>query len=382
MPSSDAPSHNAPPLARVLPTARLDRFKAIDILRAVAILLVMGRHMPVCPIETSAVAHVISKIWCMGGWIGVDLFFVLSGFLVSRLLFREHEKFGTISLKNFLFRRGFKIYPLFWLLIGVTILVTFVSVGKIRPWDIMCELLFVQNYGGALWSHTWSLAVEEHFYILLVCLLWLLTRNRGENVFGRLPMICAVVCISCFLMRLTTGLVFPFSSKTHIFPSHLRLDSLFFGVLIAHWYSRNPMRFLQIGERYWKKAVVAGVLCLVPAFIYPIDAPLVSSVGIASFCLGAGLILFAMLSIKSPQGRVSDALAFIGKRSYSIYLWHYPVLKWLAPRVGIWLGTNNWFVFIAAYFVGSVVVGSVISRLVEVPVLKLRDRWFPSLLKQ
>lgn len=103
--------------------SQLNRFRQIDILRAVAVLLVLGRHLTPCPEGFSHFLHHVTRIWNQGGWIGVDLFFVLSGFLVSGLLFREHEKFHELHIGHFLIRRGFKIYPPFWLLIGATVLV-------------------------------------------------------------------------------------------------------------------------------------------------------------------------------------------------------------------------------------------------------------------
>src|SRR2546421_10087759 len=101
----------------------MNRLKQIDILRAFAVLLVLGRHMEPCPPEASAILHQFTTIWHEGGWIGVDLFFVLSGFLVSGLLFREYEKYQELRIGRFLIRRGFKIYPPFWLLIGATVIV-------------------------------------------------------------------------------------------------------------------------------------------------------------------------------------------------------------------------------------------------------------------
>ena len=87
----------------------VSRIKQLDVLRGIAIVLVLGSHMPA------------SDLWSQIGWVGVDLFFVLSGFLVSGLLFNEYKKHGQIRLGRFLIRRGFKIYPAFYFLILVTI---------------------------------------------------------------------------------------------------------------------------------------------------------------------------------------------------------------------------------------------------------------------
>src|SRR5437016_3117019 len=83
------------------------RSTTLDVMRLVAVILVLGRHIQVCPVETSRFLHDVTFVWERGGWIGVDLFFVLSGFLVSGLLFKEHQKYGRITVKHFLIRRGF-----------------------------------------------------------------------------------------------------------------------------------------------------------------------------------------------------------------------------------------------------------------------------------
>src|SRR5882762_10148526 len=132
------------------------RLKRLDVLRAFAILLVLGSHK-----ETAS-------IWMKTGWVGVDLFFVLSGFLVSGLLFSEYQKVGKLRIKRFLIRRGLKIYPPFYTLLLATVcLVAVLGNNSIPGKVLLSEGLFVQNYGPAFWGHTWSLAVEEHFYLLL-----------------------------------------------------------------------------------------------------------------------------------------------------------------------------------------------------------------------
>src|SRR5204863_7752623 len=97
------------------------RLVQLDLLRCLAIVLVLGRHMVPCPSHTNAWLGRLTSIWQRGGWIGVDLFFVLSGFLVSGLLFREYQRHGSVDVVRFLIRRGFKIYPGFWVLLGATV---------------------------------------------------------------------------------------------------------------------------------------------------------------------------------------------------------------------------------------------------------------------
>jgi len=150
----------------------------LDALRCIAVWLVLFRHLPIPSKATGFFAESL-RVLHRGGWIGVDLFFVLSGFLVSGLLFREFQRTGSASIKRFLIRRGFKIYPPFWVLIGATVVMRcwFEKTG-IQWSNLVGELLFLQNYYDCLWGHTWSLAVEEHFYFIY--------HFAGENP----PLIC------------------------------------------------------------------------------------------------------------------------------------------------------------------------------------------------
>ncbi len=137
----------------------MQRIREIDFLRGIAILLVLCRHISYIPILK------------FGGWIGVDLFFVLSGYLVSKLLFHEYIKFGKINTKRFLIRRGFKIYPLFYSLTIITLLTNYFlgDIPHIKRPELnttLNEIFFIQNYSFGLWAHTWSLAVEEHFTLV------------------------------------------------------------------------------------------------------------------------------------------------------------------------------------------------------------------------
>ena len=359
------------------------RSKAIDILRAVAVFLVLGRHVALCPAELSRLFHRISLLWYQGGWIGVDLFFVLSGFLVSGLLFREHEKFCRISAKNFLVRRGFKIYPPFWVLIFAT-LVAVLYQHRARGFylkTLASEFFFIQNYGPAFWNHTWSLAIEEHFYLLLLLFLLLLSRRRpGASAFRLVPAAFVILAILCLSLRLFTAHVVPYDDKTHLFPSHLRMDSLFAGVFISYLYHFNRDRLLNWGRQYRLPLAVLGLLLLCPAFVFPLKStPFIFTVGFTLFYIGSGFLLIVALVSHVPRYRASKALAYAGSHSYSIYLWHMPVALWVVPNLNRFSSLGqNWFVYIGTYVFVAISFGIFMAALIEFPVLRLRDRLFPS----
>ena len=170
------------------------RIKRLDILRCAAILLVLFHHTAVLPS--------IAKI----GFVGVDLFFVLSGFLISGLLYKEYLKRGEISFSRFFIRRGLKIYPAFYVMLLVTFIAQLLA-GKLSTWGAYArEILFVQDYKFGIWMHCWSLGVEEHFYILLPILLLLLIRFASDraNPFKSIPRAFLVVAVMCFVLRAAT----------------------------------------------------------------------------------------------------------------------------------------------------------------------------------
>lgn len=364
--------------------AAAGRLVSLDILRAVAVLLVIGRHMDPPSSDSLAIRSVLSG-WLQGGWIGVDLFFVLSGFLISGLLFREYSERGNLRIGRFLVRRGLKIYPPFYALLLYTLVVRHLrglGFPPMRPF--LGELLYLQNYLGGLWNHTWSLAVEEHFYLLLPLLLLALLRfaRKGGPAFGRLPGIAVLILATCLLLRLLTAAWNPgYTHMGKLFPTHLRIDGLMFGVLLSWGHHMDPERFRvrarQIGE---VRLLVWGLLLLLPNFLFPLGrVQYLHTLGLTANLVGSGAILVAALLWEERRPRRRGALAYIGYYSYSIYLWHVPVAVHLMPWLGVpaVLPRGGVAAFLL-YAATSCVAGILMAKLVEFPVLRLRDRLFPS----
>ena len=167
----------------------------LDVLRGVAVLLVFGRHLELP--EPDGLAGIAARVWFRIGWLGVDLFFVLSGFLIGGLLLTEHARHGRIDVGRFLIRRGLKIYPAYLVFIGYLVCMPLLKVALrgddpvpvlAAQWQLYWpNLLFLQNYIGTNPAgHTWTLAVEEHFYLLLPWLLVALAaRHRMTNLLQR-----------------------------------------------------------------------------------------------------------------------------------------------------------------------------------------------------
>lgn len=360
----------------------MGRSKAIDILRAGAVLLVLGAHMDRCPRATSEALFFLTNLWATCGWVGVDIFFVMSGYLVSRLLFQEHARTGGISVKTFFFRRGFKIYPAFWILTGATVLAWLASGNAFKWLAVASEFLFIQNYGPALWNHTWSLAVEEHFYIFLALLLGgLATLKLSERPFRIVPLVFVALAATCLGLRLAGWEILPqFIDKLHLYPSHLRMDSLFAGVLVSYLHHTHGDAFV-IGTRRWRWPLrLAGTALLLPAVLLPLKTTwFISTLGLTFFYTGAALILMSLLTAQAPGGRIGAAVAYVGTHSYSIYLWHMPVLYWLVPAVvGSVKAERSWYLYFLTCVLGSIGGGILLANLIEFPMLRWRDRHFPS----
>ncbi len=369
--------------------SRGGRSRALDVLRALAVLLVLGRHMPAAVLVEQGPLHGLLAAWQRGGWVGVDLFFVLSGFLVSGLLFREHGRHGEIRLPRFLLRRAFKIYPAFYAMLACTVFLRWAE-GALPPWrGILSEALFIQNYLEPLWNHTWSLAVEEHFYLGAGLLLWLGSRRGGAGAFRGLPALFVAVAALLLGLRIHAASQHSFSAMTHLYTTHLRVDSLLFGVLLAYLRHRDPAGLTRLvrGRRLGLLAV--GLLLVVPPFIWPLHGhPALYTAGLSALYLGFGALMLLALELPrgaagGPGARPREALGAmlgrVGFDSYSIYLWHMPFRQWGLPRLCALLGIpeGSWLE-LSLFVVGSCALGIAMARVVEQPFLRLRDRILPS----
>lgn len=361
-------------------------------LRCIAVLLVIARH----EYPQTRVGN--------AGWVGVDLFFVLSGFLISGLLFAEYKSHRSIDWKRFFIRRGLKLYPAFYVFLFATFLVQFGShqIGGLSSY--LGEVFYVQNYGPYIWNHTWSLAVEEHFYILLPAFLLLLVRFSSDraNPFRMVAPAFLFVAIACLVSRIATVMVIPAGQlrswlvyRPIYVSTHNRMDSLFFGVLLGYLYHFWP-RKLAAAFSTKRKSLALSLLAaalLSCCLIVPIESPFMLTMGFTLLYVGFGIVLMLCLHVRGvlpkilerPTAQAGAGLAYTGMYSYSIYLWHGAVLVWLpnALRRITWFETaisGNKQLRIAlsvSYVVISITLGILMSRLVEYPVLHLRDRLFP-----
>lgn len=351
------------------------RNTGLDLLRLLAVVLVIGRHMSLPP-EPGWIPVAVQT----GGWVGVDLFFVLSGFLISGLLFREYSASGGIRLGRFLARRAFKIYPSFHVMLVCTVAVRLALPQPLPSRAVLAEALFLQNYLGGLWDHTWSLAVEEHFYLGIAILFAILLHRRPGDAdpFTAIPSVFLAMAAGCQAARLLNLLEgVDYTHMRYLFPTHLRIDSLMFGVLLS--YLGRYRNLGRLTDRIPAPVLLAsGAALLAPAFMFPLEKyRLVSVAGVVPFYLGSGAVILAAVRLRDAPCRLLRILASAGAASYSIYLWHMPVMDWGWRLVWALSRTESYPAYASVCLAGSIAVGIVMNKIVEWPMLRVRERLLP-----
>ena len=368
----------------------------LDMLRGLAILLVLGRHSVVAATDLGPLTPLATG-WKHIGWAGVDLFFVLSGYLVSGLFFSEYRHSGHVNVRRFMIRRGFKIWPPYLVYLGVIAL--WLSwrhhPGNLAGvWaDLWPNFLHVQNYFHTPRVHTWSLAVEEHFYLGLALLFLVMLRLRGLAGFLRwLPALIVGGVITAAALRHAAYLRLG-PDQMNLYATHLRWDGLLVGTLLAYG-THFKAELLTPLSRHPLALILAGSVLAAPTLSWsPEASPWLASVGLVGVYAGFGLILLGVLNLSASHPRWEQLFATrpaallgqVGFYSYSIYLWHIdlvqiPLQKLLPHLASRQFSTGFlWAVVTTVYVVAAVVCGRWLAHLVERPSLRLRDRLFPSL---
>ena len=294
-----------------------DYLPHLDAVRGVAILLVVLFHANVP--------------WFSGGYIGVDIFFVLSGYLVTRSLMLE------AGVLQFYLKRVRRLVPA----LSLMLIVYLVSFSFLKPdhpnvRDSVIAFFYLSDYAAAYWGapkyliHTWSLAVEEHFYIL-----WPLVFVFLKPRFWHL--LIAYVVFSVWRWVQDDWLVTYYSFDT-------RLSGLVLGCSLA--YLNIELKFTSL------LGLIFIALC---SFYYISGEMLFQEWGVMIVELSAVMLIVA----RPPPGFVNPVLVYIGKISYGIYLWHYPVMRYLASE------DQGWHVVLIAGGGGAFVCAALSYRYFE-----------------
>jgi peptidoglycan/LPS O-acetylase OafA/YrhL len=323
------------------------RIPSLDGLRAVAISLVIAEHA--AQRGSAWIPDRARGYMSLLAISGVKIFFVLSGFLITSILLREFSKTGTISLKNFYWRRTLRIFPAMYVFLAVVAVgywVGIVGIGNDSPFRILYPALYISDYlqvWGWPLHHTWSLSVEEQFYFLWPAFL-LLSGIRRAGLFPGFLILVALVS------RVFAFDYYRFDSEA---------DSIAIGCLAAI-YRPQLQQFL---SRWWPGrlsiSLALPVLALPLANTYSRHVLFSALVGVPLFNVAVGISMLGVI-LEPPAWLNSVPVVWLGRISYSLYLWHLP---WVVNKQIGWL-----------WLPAAVLCAWLSYRLLEVPILQWRDR--------
>mgnify|MGYP000943235861 FL=1 len=352
---------------------------SIDSLRAIAVIAVIIYH--------------IDANYLPGGFLGVDLFFVLSGYLISSLIIKEYKSTGTVNLYNFYVRRARRLLPAVYFMITVVLIIITLFNGVLLKksyldalfgyiyssnwWYIFHKLDYFDSFGSqSPFKHLWSLAIEEQFYMFFPLIFLIFNRkSKSNNSNSKLNKNFIYVVLSLILVSLIAHiLLFDINNINRIyFGTDTRAFSLLVGVVGAILY---PMD--RLSERTTKKDnMIYSIVSLVSILV--LIGIMINTSEYNTWLYRGGFLLVAIIGliIIISSGRQYTfmskllsfkPLVFIGKISYSLYLWHFPILVVTTPVSEIG-NPNLFYVTLRIVLIFLVATGS--YMFVETPIRKL-----------
>ncbi len=335
---------------------------ALDGLRAVAVALVVASHAAHLP----------------AGYLGVDVFFVLSGFLITGLLVAEHRATGQINLVNFYLRRGLRLFPGLWAMIGLVLLSSWLIHSPERfaydTHESLFALLYVENWAlitgtsqGSPFQHTWSLAIEEQFYVVWALGLALLL-DRSQRVVGVVGVLLAAA------LALYAALWLSGAAWMRLFiGSDSRAFELLAGALLGALHCRGELRpWIEAHAGVVRISAIAALIALPLMAGFALPPSEGKSLGIQLLTVAATVIIISDVCANLTSA-ITTLLSrrlpvYLGSISYGIYLWHDP-LSWLASEYDAALGFR-----ILIIGGGGIALAAISYRYLERPALALKQR--------
>ena len=328
------------------PIPHAEIFPEVQFLRAIAVSLVV-------------ISHSRLALWS-GGFVGVDMFFVVSGYVIGLSLINERLRTGTNSLKLFFQRRFFRIFPpLAAVIVGSSIYAYFIlSFDKSQDYFVQQARAalfsysnfffifhkmdyFLQNGNYIFFLHTWSLGIEEQFYLLIPILIWIVSRFVGNSDHFKHFRVWNRVFATLAVISFLTSLVLKFNI-VHVGTTEFRQLFVFYspvtrawefliGILLALQWNRNRERTQKRIAGRWKFVFLAGLLFLQAGILLSSHRGLLSQFGSSSAtAVVTAILIFALPRLAIQQNRFINhrVIQLVGNASYSIYLWH-----WIAVSI-------------------------------------------------
>ncbi|MEO7307793.1 MAG: acyltransferase [Ferruginibacter sp.] len=359
-----------------------EKLYGLDHLRTLAIALVFFFHYPGMDMP--------EWVWKLKdfGWIGVDLFFVLSGFLIARQLFTELKTKNSISLKQFFIKRFFRIIPVYLVVVAIYFLIPVFRERESLP-ALWRFLTFTQNIGlnpsiNGTFSHAWSLCIEEQFYlffplIIAAAVYFKFTKKAAYIILGFFLFTCLVrlyIWDQYLGPLLEAGNDGNFWVTWIYYPTHTRLDGLLTGISIAGLVVFYPALKDKI-NKYANFLLLTGIIILTGAY-YICQYRVGFNANIFGFpliAIGFGFMVLAAISpscvLYKFRSRVTTSIAIL---SYSIYLIHKAIRHLCFVYFGkMGIDKESYWMFLLSIL--FTIIGALILRYaIEKPFLKFRDK--------
>lgn len=344
----------------------------VDGCRGLAIAIVVLSH--------AGLGHIIP------GKFGVTFFFFISGFLITKLLLLEVRKQGAIGFRDFYLRRLFRLYPALLAMIVTSAAAAYLMQCSLPAKDIYAALFYFTNYYigwfrppvedcARMLDIIWSLSVEEHFYFFFPLLIHLIFRNHRYNKRPLLARVLIALCFAGIVIRISTWYAFngdlaQVSGRIY-FSSHTRIDSIIWGCLAA-------VMLYQVQSGYYSKAIQKKGVLLAGALALFLSVAIRNEFFRQTFLYsfqGFGLfILVPAISFMGPNSikrtLESKFLIFVGKISYSLYLFH-----WIALKISNRFTAEYSFQWQWLFWTLAILLSLASYYLVEKPFVKLRRRF-------
>lgn len=347
----------------------MKRIYTLDGIRGYAVLMIMLAHLPVLEKGLGAFFFNSVPLLLKFSYLGVDIFFVLSGFLISRILLKEKEM-GEMSFRRFYVRRALRIFPAYYVCI--------ILCGLLVSWNNLVPVIFYyNNYFSAfhneneVLAHSWTLAVEEHFYLVWPLLIYVLSRRSAKRViFFLLPGFAVLSgIIMFFFLRENVAAELLYKS------TDTRILSLAAGSCLA--FAEPVLKNLRAGHRFilLGSGIILYLLCIFIAS--PHDRTLYAWSNYLLLTPLSCIVVMLAISLEDTKtifaGLLNNrVITYIGRISYGMYLYHLPVYYFsrTMPGKDVGVAPGNAIVAIA----GTILVASISYWLFERRFLKLKDR--------
>ena len=359
------------------------RLPGLDLLRALAIVWVTLFHSYLVgglgPVGDAFARH---------GWVGVDLFFVLSGFLIGQQVLTSLQRDGRLHFGAFYLRRALRILPAYWVVLALYLAWPgFREREQMAPWWHYALFVYNLRYvpGQDVFAQVWSLCVEEHFYLVFPLLAWACSGRLSWRGFG---WACAVVVAAGVVLR---GVIWVHDAQLQVarggtaadwfgrdlyYPTWNRLDGLLAGVMLAALRVYRPVRWASL-QVHANAALLLGLLGVGLALwsFWSRLSPVGNTIGWPLLSAGMALLVFAGASPHSWIGaRPVPGMGWLARVSYSLYLTHTAVAGLVHRHLGPWVDGHGVLSFVA-YASASLAGGALLHYTVERPGLRLRARW-------